>query len=369
MRLSKAALLICALLGIAQEAMAASCAIDPFQNGSVATSRFGVWRNYYNGGKGGGHGGQDLRAATGTKLYSPVDGKVVRKGYQGAAGNILTIKRNDNGDLVWMFHLSGYAKDLVVGKEVKAGDFVALSGSSGGNYAPHLHLEYSTLRKEDVRNKWVKKGMQREGILKLDNKFTTKSTGHYVTDPAGFMCPTYKFVGGAAADNAVLGADTKEQYRILYGGSPPEGGAPADGTYTPPQEASANSVALLAKAEGKTVTEFLSDRDGYGALPGARFVEYENMSPSAMMAREAKRRMEDADWHQNLTLVSSRALWVDYLQTLAVANYMQEAIYRKREKVEGLLAALTSQELAQKRQAVDAARARAVRGEAAKAVR
>lgn len=368
----RAALLIGGVLALAQQVQAqvASCAIDPFRGGSVATSRFGVWRPYYNGGKGGGHGGQDLRAATGTQLYSPVNGKVLFKSYMGAAGNVLAIQRSDNGDLVWFFHLSGYAKDVTPGKEVKAGDFVALSGSSGGKYAPHLHLEYSTKRSEDVRNKWIKKGMGREGLLKLDNKFVTKkSTGHYVTDPAGFMCAAYKFVGDAALDNAVLGSDTKQQYQILYGNAPPQGGVAPDGAYTPPQEAAGNSVALLAKAQGKTVTEFLSDRDGYGSLPGARFTEYANMSPNAMMTREAKRRMEDADWHQNLTVVSSRALWVDYLQTVALGNYMQEAIYRKREKVEALLATYAAQELSRKRAAVDEARARAVRNEAAKSLR
>ena len=54
-------------------AASASCAIDPTKGGGgmAATSRFGTWRSYYNGGKGGGHGGQDLRAAVGTQLYSP----------------------------------------------------------------------------------------------------------------------------------------------------------------------------------------------------------------------------------------------------------------------------------------------------------
>ncbi len=76
----------------------------------------------------------------------------------------------------------------------------------------------------------------------------------------------------------------------------------------------------------------------------------------------------DAEWHKNLTMVSSRALWVDYLQTVAVGNYMQEAIYRKKERDEGLLATLTTQELAQRRRATDAARERAIRQASSKAV-
>ena len=75
--------------------------------------------------------------------------------------------------------------------------------------------------------------------------------------------------------------------------------------------------------------------------------------------------MIDAEWQKNLTQVSSRALWVDYLQTVAVSNFMQEAIYRKKEKVEGLLATLVAQEAATQRAVVDTARSRAVRQSAA----
>lgn len=347
-----------------------TCAIDPLAGhaGAKATSRFGVWRPYYNGGKGGGHAGQDLRAAAGTKLYSPVAGTIagIRVQPKGA-GNYLIIKRRDNGDLIWLMHLQGYAPGIVEGKEVAAGDFVAISGASGGNYAPHLHLEYTTTRRNDVRNIWVRKGMQREAIFKAENNYRAKGNGTYVTDPAGFMCTAYEFVGGAAADNAVLGKDTKEQYQILYGARP-NGGVPPNTGYTDRQEASANSTAIKAQAEGKTVVEFLSDKDGYGTLSGDRVAAKEDESPSEMLARESKRRMIDAEWQKNVTLVSSRALWADYLQTVAVSNYMQEAIYRKREKVEALMATLTAQELEKKRRVVDAARASALRQAATKAL-
>ena len=79
--------------------------------------------------------------------------------------------------------------------------------------------------------------------------------------------------------------------------------------------------------------------------------------------------MIDAEWQKNLTQVSSRALWVDYLQTIAVSNYMQEAIYRKKEKVEGLLATLVAQEAETQRKTVDAARERAVRQNAVQTLR
>jgi murein DD-endopeptidase len=346
-------------------AASASCALDPTKGGGgmAATSRFGTWRSYYNGGKGGGHGGQDLRAAVGMQLYSPFNGTVAYKSVQpNGAGNFLAI-RNDNGDIVWFMHLSGYANGIAVGTKVTAGQFVALSGNTGRSSGPHLHLEYTVKRQEDARNNWVTKGMSREQVFQAQNHLSKKSDGTYTTDPAGYLCETYTFVGDATKDNAVLGKDTKAQYEILYGSVP--NGTPPNAEYTDTQTIAANSVAVQANAQGKTVTQFLSDRDGFGALPGMRYEKYENVSPSEMLARESKRRMIDAEWQKNLTQVSSRALWVDYLQTVAVSNYMQEAIYRKKEKVEGLLATLVAQEAATQRAVVDAARSRAVRQSAA----
>jgi len=73
------------------------------------------------------------------------------------------------------------------------------------------------------------------------------------------------------------------------------------------------------------------------------------MSTSEMMMTEATRRFSDSEWNNSITHVSSRALWVDYNRAIGVSNYMAEAIYRKKEKVEALLAVYTSQKLARQR--------------------
>lgn len=360
-------ILFVSMATIPEVADAASCAIDPTKGagGMAATSRYGTFRSYYNGGKGGGHQGQDLRSKAGTPLYAPFDGTVVFKGNIGAGGNALALK-NSEGHVVWFMHLSGFSDAISNGtKKFSAGDMVALSGGTPGapgagrSTGAHLHMEYTVPKREDAKNKVVKKGMSREAVFKLENVYSQKSNKLYVTDPAGYMCDAYTFVGGAAVDNAVLGKNTKEQYQILYG-NVPNGVAP-DFEYSDTQVVAANSVAIQANAAGQTIPDFLSDRDGFGALPGIKFAEYEKMSPSEMISRESKRRMNDAEWQKNLTIVSSRALWVDYLQTIAIGNYMQEAIYRKKEKIEGLLAALVTQEAAPQRIKVDDARQRAVK--------
>jgi hypothetical protein len=88
-----------------------------------------------------------------------------------------------------------------------------------------------------------------------------------------------------------------------------------------------------------------------------------------MMKTEAGRRFSDAKWNTNITTVSSRALWVDYVRALGVANFMNERIYAKKERVEALLAMYTSQKLANLRNKVSAAQARAERDYVSRAIR
>jgi hypothetical protein len=83
------------------------------------------------------------------------------------------------------------------------------------------------------------------------------------------------------------------------------------------------------------------------------------MSTSEMMLPAAGRRFSDAEWNNNITQGSSRALWVDYNRAVGVNNYMAEAILRKKERVEALLAIYTSQKMARIRKQAEAAHERA----------
>ena len=100
----------------------------------------------------------------------------------------------------------------------------------------------------------------------------------------------------------------------------------------------------------------LNDADGYGALPSAPIGDYETMSPAEMLSTEARRRFTDIEWNTNVTKVSSRALWVDYLRAVGVSIYLNEAIRAKKERVEMLLSTYTSQKLASKREQADSVR-------------
>ncbi len=88
------------------------------------------------------HAGTDLRAACGTPVYAAADGEVVRAGPGTGYGNILVIDHGTIGgrDVATAYaHLSRFASSA--GQDVKKGQLVAYSGSTGVGTACHLHFE------------------------------------------------------------------------------------------------------------------------------------------------------------------------------------------------------------------------------------
>lgn len=89
-------------------------------------------------------------------------------------------------------------------------------------------------------------------------------------------------------------------------------------------------------------SEFLSDSDGYGALPEAPFGDYASMSPLEMILTEADRRLSSDNWQKKITQVSSRALWLDYVKIIVAENYLKRLNYEKKENIEVQLANLVA---------------------------
>jgi murein DD-endopeptidase MepM/ murein hydrolase activator NlpD len=85
------------------------------------------------------HYGQDFEVPSGTKVYATGDGRVIESGRNGGGfGNYVVI---DHGyGLVSIYaHLS----EIKVPKDinVKRGDVIGLSGSTGTSSGPHLHYQ------------------------------------------------------------------------------------------------------------------------------------------------------------------------------------------------------------------------------------
>lgn len=362
----KSAVAIFALASISGAAIADTCMVSPTDK-EVVSGRFGKFR----GGGASNHGSANTKAhmhdgldfstnGASLPLYATTDGVVMHAGVRGSAGNTVLVKR-DNGDIVAFYHMSDILKEIQKGTKVKAGQKLGLSGNTPATtMVKHLHLTYGVPQKDQARAKAFAESAHKGPFepSQLPPVFNRQADIGYKTDPSPYFCKTYSIQDGHPEHYPILGKDTKAQHNILFG-DVPSGGVPPDVGSEPVQVAAANADAALANEAGKSTADFLSDSDGYGALPTAPIGGYDTMSPSEMMLTEATRRFSDSEWNKNVTLVSSRALWVDYNRAVGVGNYMSEAVYRKKEKVEALLAVLTSQRLASQRAQTDWARERA----------
>lgn len=84
------------------------------------------------------HTGLDIAVTTGTPIKVAADGTVTFAAYSGSYGYLVKVDHG-NGVETWYGHTS---KMLVKeGQAVKAGDTIALVGSTGNSTGPHLHFE------------------------------------------------------------------------------------------------------------------------------------------------------------------------------------------------------------------------------------
>lgn len=83
------------------------------------------------------HAGIDIANAVGTPLYAVTDGVIIDAGPVSGYGNWVRIK-NDDGEIFTYGHISQW--NVSVGQTVKAGDEVALMGSTGFSTGSHLHF-------------------------------------------------------------------------------------------------------------------------------------------------------------------------------------------------------------------------------------
>jgi murein DD-endopeptidase MepM/ murein hydrolase activator NlpD len=71
-------------------------------------------------------------------VHSAADGIVVFAEFRGSYGRLVIVDHG-NGLQTYYGHLSRF--EVVTGQEIRRGDILALSGSSGRVTSPHLHYE------------------------------------------------------------------------------------------------------------------------------------------------------------------------------------------------------------------------------------
>ncbi len=84
------------------------------------------------------HTGVDISCRTGTPVHAAAAGTVVSAGWEGAYGNAVVI--DHGGGVVTLY---GHCSSLAVrtGQQVRQGQVIARSGSTGWSTGPHLHFE------------------------------------------------------------------------------------------------------------------------------------------------------------------------------------------------------------------------------------
>jgi len=87
------------------------------------------------------HHGIDYAAPTGTPVVAIGDGKVIKKGYYGGAGNMVKIRHNSIYTTAYL-HLNRYGKGIKNGAYVKQGDIIGYVGSTGLSTGPHLDFRF-----------------------------------------------------------------------------------------------------------------------------------------------------------------------------------------------------------------------------------
>ena len=89
------------------------------------------------------HQGLDFNPGAGTPIFAIADGVVVRAEHTGGFGNHAIIQHVINGQRVTSTyaHMTRDSSPLVVGQEIRVGDFVGTVGSTGASTGAHLHFE------------------------------------------------------------------------------------------------------------------------------------------------------------------------------------------------------------------------------------
>ena len=219
--------------GMAAAQPAPPCAArSPVDGPLVLTSDFGQ-RQLPDEPRPRSHNGVDIRAAEGTRLYAIEGGRILHSGSSPTAGENVRLL-GASGTLYWYMHLS--RPFFSTGEAIGPGDVLGLSGNTGHNVPPHLHLEV------------------RPGGGQPINPRTVLCMG-FATVP-GFTVRSQPSINGdGPAIAANLPADTPADQ------VPPSGAFPTAG-WVPPSAPAPNweGMSLMEVMQSESTRRFLSPR-------------------------------------------------------------------------------------------------------------
>lgn len=119
------------------------------------------------------HYGQDFEVPYGTRVYATGDGKIIESGYNsGGFGNVVMIDHG-NGLVSIYGHLSKI--NVPEGVNVKRGDLIGLSGSTGTSSGPHLHYQINKSGQHVNAINYFNNDMSDEEFSEMIQAFESKS--------------------------------------------------------------------------------------------------------------------------------------------------------------------------------------------------
>ena len=86
------------------------------------------------------HRGLDFAAPSGTPVFAAGDGFIEKAGWNGSYGKYIRIRHTGTYKTAYA-HLSGFHKNIRVGKRVLQGKIIGYVGTTGRSTGPHLHYE------------------------------------------------------------------------------------------------------------------------------------------------------------------------------------------------------------------------------------
>ncbi|MDC3116295.1 peptidoglycan DD-metalloendopeptidase family protein [Alphaproteobacteria bacterium] len=86
------------------------------------------------------HRGLDFAAPSGTPVFAAGDGVIEKAGWNGSYGRYIRIRHTGTYKTAYA-HLSGFNKNVSIGKRVLQGKTIGYVGSTGRSTGPHLHYE------------------------------------------------------------------------------------------------------------------------------------------------------------------------------------------------------------------------------------
>jgi len=224
------------------------------------------------------HRGVDLRAEMSTQLVAS-HGGVVQLASSASGGNELRIL-GDDGTVSRYLHLTRASVES--GSRVAAGQAVAISGNTGhASAAPHLHFEvYPNGAKSDINPEPLFCG----GISRKADAATVAGFPVQACNPDGGQCS-----GGSE------------------GTIPPVAGGGAPGA-------------------------------GQPGAPGVKTEQFDDMSTAEIFATEVSKRFGNPDWYREQSERGTVPLLIEYLQMLALEQYLDFHKMQVKDRVETLLA-------------------------------